>query len=240
MATPIIKVSSEQLRRKMEKYERVVGKEVRQLVHNSARLCCVELARFTQPYGTDKAARASGEETVNAGIESIFRVVDTKFDLKRFKAAETQRKISNIAEAKTFHQSNRSRSTGRTFRKQWKDRGIIQQSLLLKLIKETQKRVGLAKSGWASVALLCRADVRAPLRGIPQWVTRNMASRHASVDDRAASGFGWVVKLRNRIKYTSRVISPSNILIATNVAKKKMIGFLNAGIRSKFPRLAGL
>jgi hypothetical protein len=69
MAAPRIKVDETKLRRKMQQYERIVGKEVRQLVHNSARLCCVQLAKFTQPYGNKSDAKKSGEKAITKDVQ---------------------------------------------------------------------------------------------------------------------------------------------------------------------------
>jgi hypothetical protein len=69
MAAPRIKVDETKLRRKMQQYERIVGKEVRQLVHNSARLCCVQLVKFTQPYGNKSDAKKSGEKAITKDVQ---------------------------------------------------------------------------------------------------------------------------------------------------------------------------
>ena len=53
----------------MQQYERIVGKEVRQLVHNSARLCCVQLVKFTQPYGNKSDAKKSGEKAITKDVQ---------------------------------------------------------------------------------------------------------------------------------------------------------------------------
>jgi len=69
MPAPTVKIDDAKMLRKMRKYEQVVGKEVRQLVQNAGRLCCVQLAKFTQPYGNKSAAKKSGEKAITKDIQ---------------------------------------------------------------------------------------------------------------------------------------------------------------------------
>lgn len=64
-----ITIDETKLRKKMQQYERIVGKEVRQLVHNSARLCCVELSKSTQPFGNNLAAKKQGIKAITKDIQ---------------------------------------------------------------------------------------------------------------------------------------------------------------------------
>jgi len=246
---------------KMKAYQRVCGKEVKQLVHNGARLCCVELARVTQPYGTGKDAKTIGEAAISKDIQSItkplndywlgqfeelFESGDDSRSLRRKDGSiwlrQTDKLVKTEEALHDFHQSKRLKSNGRTSKaglqgdrtfgqSRGRDIAVVSIGILKKYIKLTQKKVGIAKAGWAAVALLCKADVRAPLRGIPQWVTRNMISGAGSVNDKNASGLGWEVVLENKIRYSRRTLSKANEIIACNIAKGKMIKMMNAGIR---------
>ena len=69
MAAPRVTINETKLRKKMQQYERIVGKEVRQLVHNAGRLCCVQLSKFTQPYGTKLDAKRTGEKAITKDLQ---------------------------------------------------------------------------------------------------------------------------------------------------------------------------
>lgn len=69
MAAPRVTINETKLRKKMQQYERIVGKEARQLVHNAGRLCCVQLSKFTQPYGTKLDAKRAGEKAITKDVQ---------------------------------------------------------------------------------------------------------------------------------------------------------------------------
>jgi hypothetical protein len=270
MASGAITVDFQKLSKKMNQYSLLVGKEVTQIVYNSSRLCCVELARFTQPYGFDQTARKKGEGAISNDIRSVSKPLNNYW-LKQFEELfgsgdnsrslrrkdgsvwldQTDRLIKTESALHDMHQKLRSKSTGRTTRaglvgdrtigrSKARDIAIVSEKILERYIKNTAKKAGTVKAGWAAAAKLCKADVRVPLRGIPSWVTRNMLSQHAAVDSTKASGLGFKVILTNKIKYTSSVLSKTNEQNAVNVAKKKMLGFLNAAIRGSKLKEAGL
>jgi hypothetical protein len=270
MAQRVITVDFEKLSKKMNQYSLLVGKEVTQIVYNSSRLCCVELARFTQPYGFEQTARKKGEGAIRNDVRSIAKPLNGYW-LKQFQdlfgsgdnsrslrrkdgsvwLSQTDKLIKTESALYDMHQKLRSKSTGRTSRaglsgdrvigrSKARNVAVVSEKLLAKYIKNTAKKAGTVKAGWASAAKLCKADVRVPLRGIPSWVTRNMLSQSASVDSSKASGLGFKVILTNKIKYASSVLSKGNQQIAVNVAKKKMLGFLNAAIRGTKLKEAGL
>jgi len=227
----------------MKAYQRVCGKEVKQLVHNGARLCCVELARVTQPYGTGTDSKAKGEQAISNDLSKLFVSLDAEL-VEKFKDEKSLWKkggvewipegttlAGSVADIKAIHSARRNKRSGRVFSINEKRRVVVDVANVVKFFKELSKKVGIAKAGWASVALLCKADVRAPLRGIPRWVTRNIISGAGSINDRKASGLGWKVLLENKIRYSRETLSKTNELIACNIAKAKMIKMMNAGIR---------
>lgn len=69
MAATLVKIDDRKLRAKMQQYEKLVGKEVRQLVHNAGRLCCVQLCKFTQPYGTKLDSKRTGEKAITKDVQ---------------------------------------------------------------------------------------------------------------------------------------------------------------------------
>jgi len=258
MAAPRIKVDETKLRRKMQQYERIVGKEVRQLVHNAARLCAVECARYTFPSGLGSAAKKQGEKKITKNIRGIFTIVNPTWwkevaSGKAFNnggvaihsksgvvwATENQETISNLASAKTWHKSKRG-SDGQAKSLGLLDRAIIKQAIYRKIIRETEKKVGLVKAGWGLAAAACKADVREPLRGIPAWVRRNTIRAKGAIDDRKASGLGWKIKIKNQVSYARQALAPSNEGFAVNLARRKFFSMLNHQIRYVKSKEAGL
>ena len=255
MAAPRIKVDERKFRRKMQEYEKLVGKEVKQLVHNTARVCAVELAKVSQPYGAKADAKESGENAVAGDLKNVFTAVrdewwDIILSLKPGKSLKTkkgavwanadQQKIASAAEAVAHHKRYRNRR-GRTKDLGELSRAIVKSVVLQKLREELKKKVGLAKAGWGVAATLCKADVREPLRGIPGWVRRNIGRAKGFVDDsKAGNGFSWKVKIGSGVPYARSVLTKSNEQIAVLTAKKKMISMMNHAIRFVKAKQAGL
>jgi Ni,Fe-hydrogenase I large subunit len=257
MAAPRIKVDETKLRRKMQQYERIVGKEVRQLVHNSARLCCVQLVKFTQPYGVDSKSKKQGEKKISKNLSGIFTLVNPKWWREVLKMRKNNREslvnektnvawvradqttVSSLAEAKSWHKSRRG-SDGQAKQVGPLNRAIIKQSIYRKIVRETEKKVGLVKAGWGVAATLCKADVRQPLSGIPAWVRRNISRASGSVDDRRDSGLGWKIKLKNQVGYARQTLSRTNENIAVQVSRQRMLSMMNHAIRYVKAKEAGL
>jgi hypothetical protein len=257
MAAPRIKVDETKLRRKMQQYERIVGKEVRQLVHNAGRLCAVECARYTFPTGLGSGAKKQGEKKIAKNLRGIFTIVNPKWWKevismgKKNKevllhektgvvwARDTQETISNLASAKTWHKSKRG-SDGQAKRLGLLDRAIIKQAVYRKIIRDTEKKVGIVKAGWGLAAAACKADVREPLRGIPAWVRRNMIRAKGAIDDRKASGLGWKLKIKNQVGYARQTLARGNEGFAVNLARRKFFSMLNHQIRYVKTKEAGL
>jgi hypothetical protein len=146
--------------------------------------------------------------------------------------------IKSFEEAKSWHKRNKVFRRAKAMPESRK--AIISQRVRDRLVKYTQKKVGFAKAGWAAAALLCKADVRSPLRGIPRWVTRNLASGAGKVNDSKASGLGWKISLTNKINYVSSILSARAEDDAIGVARHKFMQFLNHSIRYAKSREAGL
>jgi hypothetical protein len=247
MARPNFHISDEKMRRKMKEYERLCGKEVKQLVHNAGRVCCVELAKFTFP-----KEKSQGETRVGADIAKILMPLNTNWFQQVVKARSgkkhnagrvsmfdgSQPLLKTLEEAKQWHKQNKLFRRGKAFPQSKK--AIVSQRVRDRLVKYTQKKVGLAKAGWAAAALLCKADVRAPLRGIPRWVTRNLMSGAGKVNDSRASGFGWKIGLTNKIDYTSDILKASYEDTAMTVARGKFFKMLSHAIRYQKAKEAGL
>lgn len=257
MPAPTAKIDDAKMLRKMKQYEKLVGKEVRQLVHNAGRLCAIELAKHTAPKGVGTAAKKQGEKKITRNIKSIFTVVNPQWwraVLRMGKegrevlvhtktsvvwARDTQETIASADAAKSFHKKTR-RSDGTTKARRMLDRGIIRQAAYRKYLRETLKKVGLAKAGWGVAALACKADVRQPMRGIPAWVRRHMARAKGSINDRKSAGFSWQIKIKNGVRYSRETLSGNGQSFAVNLARRKFYSMMNHAIRKQKAKEAGL
>lgn len=243
MGNPI-QIDDTKFLRKMKKYEEVVGKEVEQLVHNAARLCAVECAKYTAPRGAGSDAKKAGEAAIKKDLRGIFtivnptwwkEVINMSYDALLHKKSgvvwvtKDQTKTATLEEAKAWHRSNKTK--GRTSRLGLIDRAVIKQSIYKKLLSENLRKVGLSKAGWGIVATECKADVREPLRGIPSWVKRNIPKASGAVSATKRDGFGFEIKLNNKVGYSRDTLDSQSESFAVNLAKKKMLSMMNRAIR---------
>ena len=252
MGNPI-QIDDKKFLRKMKKYEEVVGKEVAQLVQNAGRLCAIECAKYTAPRGTGSDSKKTGEKRVTKDLRGIFTIVnptwwkevnEMSYDALLHKKSgvvwvtKDQKKISGVEEAKAWHKSNRS--GGKTDRLGLIDRAVIQQRVYKKYLAETLKKVGISKAGWAIVAEQCKADVREPLKGFPAWVKRNMPKASGAVSETKRDGFGFEIKLNNKVGYSRDTLDSQSESFAVNLAKKKMLSMMNRAIRYEKAKQAQL
>ena len=258
MPAPTVKIDDAKMLRKMKQYEKIVGKEVKQLVYNAGRLCCLELAKSTAPKGAGVAAKKQGEKKITKNIRGIFTIVNQKWwkevtTGRAFSsggaalheksgivwALDSQDTIASVDAAKSFHKLQRG-SDGQAKHLGMLDRAIVRQAVYRKFLKETLARVGISKAGWGIAAAACKADARQPVRGIPAWVRRNMGRAKGSINDRRASGFSWQIKLSNRVRYARETLSTNGQSFAVNLARRKFFSMMNHAIRAQKAKEAGL
>ena len=151
-------------------------------LRKSGRALAVRLANATQPFGLNAEARKKGENAILSDIASITKPLnkhwmDEAIRMKRLDPAAFRRRFTNkegkvwleeedmelnSSSIKRFHQSMRNKGDGRTRRAGQGDlnigrhkaanRGFILKVQQQKYIKETQKKVGIAKAAWAECA----------------------------------------------------------------------------------------
>lgn len=220
------------LLKKMELYERLCKKEVRQLVHNSSRICCVQLAKMTFP-----SNRQDGERTVESrkrGVPAVFIPVEKMRALKNTKSERPA--LFTASEAKQYHR--RFFKDGR-IRIGGQDKALIKTSALRAFVKEQQRKVGYCKAGWAAAASLCKADVRSPMRGIPAWVTRNVRMAMGRVSEIKFSGLSFFVGLTNLVPYTSKILKEHYKDIAVRNGLDRFESMLTRALKHELPKKAG-
>ena len=254
MAKPVIQVDNVKFLRKMKKYQEITGKEIGQLVNNAARLCAIECLKLTAP--KDKQA---GEKQVASDLRNLFTIVNPTWWKEITKgtafasggaaihnrsgivwATDTQTQVSDISAAKDWHKSHQN-AKGRTTRLGLINRALVKQATYRKYLKETLKKVGIAKAGWAIVAEKCNADVREPLKGIPAWVQRNMPKASGRVSAlMQKEGFGFLISITNSVGYARATLNAGGESFAVNLAKKKMISMMNHAIKFEKAKQAEL
>ena len=254
MAKPVIQVDNVKFLRKMKKYQEITGKEIGQLVNNAARLCAIECLKLTAP--KDKQA---GEKQVASDLRNLFTIVNPTWWKEITKgtafasggaaihnrsgivwATDTQTQVSDISAAKDWHKSHKN-AAGRTTRLGLLNRALVKQATYRKYLKETLKKVGIAKAGWAIVAEACNADVREPLKGIPAWVKRNMPKASGRVSALTQKeGFGFSISITNSVGYARATLDAGGESFAVNLAKKKMISMMNHAIKFEKAKQAEL
>jgi hypothetical protein len=73
-----VQTDTSDLRKRMQQYADIVGKDVNQELRRHARIACVELARYTQPFRKGKGGgKLLGEQAVEADIQKVFYTTKT-------------------------------------------------------------------------------------------------------------------------------------------------------------------
>ncbi len=194
-----------------------------EVLRPEARLLCVELARYTQPFDFGKEAEASGEIAVQRDIYRVFANPSTvyarifvqnqdaakgfwrylkKGDLHQVKLVLAAY-LPELIDADigpfdpALHQA--ARRNGKVVLKRV-SRIVLEGNKLVEYAEDRQKRVGFAKSGWATCARTLGG-----IRGIPRWAAKGNAPGH--VVDRSDDPEAPTIYLNNDIDYTDRVLS---------------------------------
>jgi hypothetical protein len=253
MANPVIQVDNQKFLRKMKKYQEITGKEIGQLVNNAARLCAIECLKATAP--KDKQA---GEKQVASDLRNLFTIVNPSWWKEVTKgtafssggaaihnrsgivwATDTQTQVSDLSAARDWHKSHKN-AAGRTNRLGLLERALVKQATYRKYLKETLKKVGIAKAGWAIVAEKCNADVREPLKGVPSWVQRNMPKAAGMVAAMQKEGMGFSIAITNSVSYARATLDAGGESFAVNLAKKKMMSMMSHAIKAEKAKQAQL
>lgn len=224
-----IRVDDSRLQRSLTELSILTRRDIRGILRQEARLFCVALAKYTQPFGLDKKAKEKGETAVRRDILKVYGTASWAFDeiesisenaaravvkyireknyieaekvLKRFKIMIPLKKFNPKFHKKRFVQGRLKGSE--------KSQIVVDEKKLKKYIRQKLKRVGFAKSGWASCAKFLGGT-----RGIPAWARRNQGPCMVLNRSRQRNNPHFI--LVNAINYTSRVLSQSGMRGAMN------------------------
>lgn len=237
-------------RKKIDKALKLWGQlnkeeQVREL-RKSGRALAVRLANVTAPFGMDQAARKQGEGAVAKDILEItkplnrywmgeavrMKALDPASFKRRFTTKEgrvwleEEDMILNSSTIKRFHQSMRSKSSGRTSkagtytrdigRSRAGNRGILLASEQKKYIKDTQKKVGIAKASWAECAgaLGGFASV-AGVGKIQGWIVK-LISKYGRGTVQEGKGY---IKIVNSVPWIGKALSRSNLTKSLDIQR---------------------
>ena len=250
-------------RRKIDKALKLWGQlnkqEQARELRKSGRALAVRLTNVTAPFGMGQAAKKQGEGAVARDILEItkplnrywmgeavrMKALDPASFKRRFTTKEgrvwleEEDMILNSSTIKRFHQSMRSKSSGRTSkagtytrdigRSRAGNRGILLASEQKKYIKDTQKKVGIAKAGWAECAsILGGFDKVTGVSKIQAWVTK-LISKYGRGTVQEGNGY---IKIRNSVPWIGNALSRSNLTKSLDIQRTALAKSVIAIVKS--------
>jgi len=246
--------------RALNQWKKLSAEEQARELRKSGRALAVRLANATQPYGLNAQARKKGENAVLDDIVAITKPLsrywmDEAVRMKNLDPAAFRRRFTNkegkvwleeknvelnSSTIKEFHRSMRNKSSGRTStagmfdinigRHKAANRGFILQVQQQKYIKETQKKVGIAKAGWA----MCAADLGGfdsvtGVGKIQNWIQKLIAkygSGSVILTDK-------YVKLTNSIPWIGRALGRSALRKSLDIQRNTLAKSVIAIVKYK-------
>ena len=231
-------IDEKRLTKALSLWGKLTKEEAELEMKKSGRVLALRLTNVTQPFGMDSTARKKGENAILRDIAAITKPLNKEwyaeaqrmrqFDPDAFKRRfttkdgrvwlEEQDYELNASNIKEFHQKMRNRSTGRTKTAGMKtrdigrhgaaDRGYVLDKVQAKYIKETQKKVGIAKAGWAQCAAKLGGFEKATgVKKIQKWIQK-LISKYGKGFVAVTDNY---VQLTNSIPWIGRALSRSNL-----------------------------
>ena len=231
-------IDEKKLTKALALWGKLTQEEQARELRKSGRLLAIRLTNATQPFGMDAKTRKKGENAILKDIASITKPLNRhwyaeaqrmrQFDPKAFRRRFTTKDGRvwleeedfelNPSNIKEFHQKMRNNSTGRTKtagmqtrdigRHGAANRGFVLSNVLAKYIKETQKKVGIAKAGWAECAGILGGFTGVKggkkIQGWIQKLISKYGKGSVTVTDK-------YVELKNSIPWIGRALSRSNL-----------------------------
>jgi len=236
---------------KVREVIRLTKEEPAKIMVQEARLLCVELAKYTQPFGLDDAAKKLGEEALARDYNRVYAQASEVYKelllqskpladgfWKAFQARNYEKASQILRDSKVINRNTPIQpfDGGTAHNKRWK-RGKVGGGLVASLILQVQKglkpfltqekaKVGFAKGGWAACAKMLGG-----VRGIPQWIYRH--NTPASVIDNTDKD-NPSITIRNGVNYTSQVLSETGARHALQDREYKLTDRIKRILGSKF------
>lgn len=244
---PKFKFEAHKLESILEEYAKIREVEIPQAVLINARLLAKELARRTQPFGTDDTAGKTrvgndigkvikGDEhldqmidkvktaKIKARLESLLRAKNYNAIKKVFQRIGFLNKYGDmeiVSSVATHHKQARDAKTGRT-----RSTGSLKVSPsdLQTYINDTMTRVGISKAGWAVAADALPPTVanRRSSYDFPPFVKKAMDKSSGSAQDNTSNISNPTVTLTNGVPWADRICPTSEQVGAVSVVIAKM------------------
>ena len=235
---------------KLKAFLAETGKELSTGLRQEARLMAVSLATQTQPFGTGSEGQGKGQAAVERDVSRLFATPSTAYSAilgkdgpklaREFYVLTSQGKPSDAQHLLSERSSSAmaglpigtkvnpdihsaygpGKGTGRRTAKQI----VIDAKSRERFIKQKQRLVGFAKSGWASCARSLGGT-----RGIPGWVSRNKGP--GSVVDNSRAAINPTIILRNEVGYIDKVLTPAGIANAYQIGRRRVEKMMEIALR---------
>lgn len=233
-------------------FEDLTGRKIPDLVRQHARLCCVELANRTQPFGVGSGnaakAKALGENAVEAGITSILprtsffqTVADSTEDdkirqrLQSLVAGGQWRAFVDVMKSlgmwkevelisKSEFSATHKKHRNKRTGKTYSLRGkvYVPSGNVDTFIRKIQKRVGFSKAGWADCARQIKGVKGDGARGIPAFAKASRHGTNGKIKDNTKDKHSPHITMTNFIPWASRVCPRMEQNRAAQIAADKM------------------
>ena len=210
-------------------------KDIKEILGEQARLFCIDLIFVTQPWGKNTKSKKAGEGAILKDIRKAYFTEADLYKMVQFKSAEQASAFYALMKSGSSKDLKRAQGIlkslelsinvedfdgGSHHRSNRDGRGRVRQGVrpkytndktaLNKYIKQVQKRVGLAKGGWADAA----NDLAVNGRGIPAWVSRHTKTQQLGSATYSNRGPIQEVIIINRVRYIKNLIGKAQIIKA--------------------------
>ena len=240
---------------KLAEIGRLTHEEPGKLMVQETRLLCVELAKYTQPFGFDDKAKKQGEEALMRDYARVYAQASEVYKELRLENKDMADGFWKAFQNRSYDKAARilrdskqiNRNTpiqpfdsGVAHGKRWKRGkvgGGIVSSMILQVSKGLKpwlskelKKIGFAKGGWANCASKLGGT-----RGIPAWVA-NHDTPASVIDNTDAANPS--ITIRNEVNYTSQVMSETAVRGALKDREIKLGERIKKILGSKFAALS--
>jgi hypothetical protein len=216
-----LKIDTDQMRNALNRLSVYQRKDLPTLVQQSARRVAVNLSRGTAPFGFNLGAKTKVDKAI---VGDVFKVFDSVPSVagrmdeerrKQFAFLEANRSPAVVSQflrengidlryskSATVGEMKKTQGGRKRQPRNQRPRVVAPLERVSKLLEKLQRRVGLAKHGWA----LCARRLGGT-RGIPAWVTRSKGRPQAGSVSVTQLAGSTSVAMTNHVPYISSLTS---------------------------------
>lgn len=168
-------------------------------------------ARRMQQYAPENFIRRFTDKNGKVWLSEEDKILTSRGAIKQFH----QESRTKGGRKRTSRAGTETRDIGRHGAA---NRGVVLQQDLKSYIGQVQKKVGIAKAGWASCAQQLGGT-----RGLPGWVTRHSRKQQlGTVNDKTSGDRSQYVQMTNRVPWIDKCLNPGQIQRALDIQRGKM------------------